>query len=103
MHNVSEMNERPKAKVPCLGCGKRDGMISPLKDKAAVVWCMRCGTLTDTESSPIDSLVPQLLVHSMAALGHDNMTSDDQRKLAQQPDAEEQTPAPTPEPAASPP
>jgi hypothetical protein len=69
MHDVSDMAEKPKAQIPCLGCGKRDGLIAPIKGKKEVLWCMRCGTLTDTEASPIDSLLPQLCVHTLSALG----------------------------------
>jgi hypothetical protein len=79
-HDVSEVAEPPKATtIPCLGCGKRDGLISPIKGKKAVLYCMRCGTLIDTEGEPIDAIVPQLVVHTLSALGVAAPTTEQQK------------------------
>ena len=69
MHDISDVAKKPDSKVPCLGCGQRDGLIAPVSGKEAVLWCMRCGTLIDTESSPIDALLPQLCVNTLVSLG----------------------------------
>lgn len=103
-HDVSDI-AKPPQKIPCLGCGQRDGLIAPIKDKKAVLFCMRCGTLMDTESTPIDTIVPQLCVHTLAALGHGNSTLDLQREAAAQeaqPKSEDENEEKPAEPAATP-
>lgn len=70
MHDISDVNHKPNSEIPCLGCGKRDGLISPIEGKKRVLWCMRCGTLIDTDETPIDSLVPQLCVLTLSAFGY---------------------------------
>ena len=70
MHDISDINHKPDSEIPCLGCGQKDGLISPIQGKKKVLWCMRCGTLIDTEESPMDSLVPQLCIHTLSAFGY---------------------------------
>jgi len=82
MHDISDMGEKPQTKIPCLGCGQRDGLIAPVVDKEAVLWCMRCGTLIDTEArdgASLDALIPQLTRNAFASLGY-VITSEDQMK-----------------------
>ena len=81
-HDISDIAKKPDAKIPCLGCGKRDGLIAPIVDKAAILWCMRCGTLIDTEGS-LDAMLPQLVRNTLMSLGY-AVTSEDQKKLARQ-------------------
>ena len=69
-HDISDATRKPDAKIPCLGCGQRDGLIAPIEGKPLVLWCMRCGSLIDTEEGVLDTLVPQLCVHVLSALGH---------------------------------
>lgn len=92
MHNVSDAEKKSTAKVPCLGCGKKDGLIAPIEGKEAVLWCMRCGTLIDTEETPIDSLVPQLCVNTLAAFGFGPRAQQSAETSEDQPSPDE-TPA----------
>ncbi len=96
-HDTSEANEKPSAPVPCLGCGRRDGLIAVIKGKPHVYWCMRCGTLLDAEDGPLDALIPQLAQSALNSLGsnqkpqigHRKMTEEEAAKTREQVSAEE--------------
>ena len=84
----------PISRWPWLsGCGQKDGLIAPIKGKDIILWCARCGTLIDTEES-LDALVPQLLVHSLSALGYQVKTTQQAAdEAAQKPAADAAQPA----------
>lgn len=96
--DASEVAEPPTSKIPCIGCGCRDGLISPIKNVPAVRWCMRCGTLIDEEAKPLEAMLPQTLVHFFSAVGR-NITPHQQAEGAEAQPEQQPTPEATPPPS----